>query len=310
MKRFHPSPKPDPLYDKVLSEINDRRFRPATGRGPELRIATSLGMDADARSALERLSVIGKSRKTGVAGRFMADPGVSERLKKEGIAENVDPADFFKFRTIAIPYSGVSARQRREWEAAGQQLEDLTSPQVRRAQASLGRVLAADEQAVVIGRHDDPEALAILGGSPNARIVEDTTDTARLRFSPAFAVVSQPTLSPRKVSWLVQQLRLRWKDARVRILDTVSPAMSTREEALERLLDDCDRVVIVGETGESSCAALAEAALRRGKPAQVVASPEDLDPPDPGRRLRVALTAGAYATDEKIRSVALALAMA
>ena len=107
---------------------------------------------------------------------------------------------------------------------------------------------------------------------------------------------------------MVQQLRLRWKDARVTFLDTVSSAMTAREEALERLLVVCDRVVIVGEAGESSCETLLEPALRRGKPAVVVAKPEELAAADFRVDEKVALTAGAFATDEAIRAVAEVLA--
>ena len=107
---------------------------------------------------------------------------------------------------------------------------------------------------------------------------------------------------------MVQQLRLRWRDARVTFLDTVSPAMVAREEALERLLVVCDRAIVVGETGESSCEALMETASRRGKPAITVAGTDDLAAIDFAPNEKIALTAGAFATDEAIRAVAGALA--
>ncbi len=308
MQRFHPASRPNTLHDKVLEDLSTQRFMPPASRGVELRIARALGMDEDARAALNRISLLSTSRKVGVAGRFMPDSGISSKLAALGIVENVDEADFFKFRTVVIPFGGISSRQRRDWEEAGHPLEDLTSPQVRRAQVALGLLKMEGAVPLVIGRHDDAESLAIAGGSSCARILQDTTDTARLVFSPAFGAVCQTTLSPRRVSWLVQQLRQRWRDARVTFLDTVSPAMTAREEALERLLVDCDRAVIVGEAGESSCEALMETALRRGKPAVVVATPEELAADDFSTSGKVALTAGAFATDEQIRAVANALA--
>lgn len=308
MQRFHPTPRPNTLSDKVLKDLAELRFMAPSGNRPELRIATALGMDCDARAALERLTQLSKSRKIGVAGRFMPDVGVMTRVASLGIVENVEEADFFKFRTVVIPFSGISARQRRDWEEAGYPLEDLTSPQVRRAQVALGLLKMEGAQPLVIGHHDDAESLAISGGNSGTKIIQDTTDTARLLFAPAFGVVCQTTLSPRRVSWLAQQLRLRWRDARVTFLDTVSPAMAAREEALERLLVDCDRVVIVGEAGESSCEALQETAMRRGKPAVVVATPDELGAADFRANEKIALTAGAFATDEAIRAVAEALA--
>jgi 4-hydroxy-3-methylbut-2-enyl diphosphate reductase IspH len=125
-------------------------------------------------------------------------------------------------------------------------------------------------------------------------------------FSPDFGVVCQTNLSNRKVAWLVQQLRHRYQDARVKFLNTLSPAMATREEAFERILVDCDHAVIIGEPGESSCEALAEAALRLGKTAVVVPAASQIDPALRLQR-KIAFTAGAFATDETVRSVALSL---
>lgn len=307
MQRFHPAPQPDTLHHKVMKELAEKRFMPSA-TGPEIRIAAVLGMDEATRSALERIALLAKSRKVGVVGRFMPDRGVSARLAALGIAENVEEPDFFQLRTVVTPYNGITARQRRDWQEAGYPIEDLTSPQVRRAQVALGLLKMEGARALVIGRHEDVESLAISGGNSGATILQDTTDTSRLEFSPAFGAVCQTTLSSRRVSWLVQQLRLRWRDARVTFLDTVSPAMVAREEALERLLVDCDRVVVVGETGESSCEALVETALRRSRQALVVATPAELDAGDFRAGEKVALTAGAYATDEAIRAVAAALA--
>lgn len=291
-----------------MSDIANQRFMPPAANKPELRVAKSLGMDADARSALTRVIALAKTQKICVAGRFMPDVGVSARLAALGIAENVEEADFFRFRRVVIPFGGVSPRARREWEETGHRLEDLTSPQVRRTQVALGLLRMEGAQAVVIGRHEDAETLALAGGNLGTKIIEDTTDTARLVFSPAFGVVCQTNLSPRRVSWLVQQLRHRYRDARVTFLDTISPAMAAREEALERLLVDCDQAVIVGEVGESSCEALAETALRRGKQALIVAGPDKLDLAAFPANRKIAFTAGAFATDEEIRAVAEVLA--
>ena len=307
MQRFHPTPRPNTLRNKVIQDLDEKRFMPDAPKGPELRIATVLGMDEDARAAMERISQLAKSGKTAVAGRFMPDAGVSARLASLGVVENVEDVDFFRFRKVVIPFCGISARQRRDWEEACHPLEDLTSPRVRRAQVALGLLKMEGAQAIVIGHHEDAETLAIAGGNSGTRIIQDTTDTSRLLFSPSFGAVCQTTLSPRRVSWLVQQLRLRWRDARVTFLDTVSPAMMAREEALERLLVVCDRVVIVGDAGESSCEALMETALRRGKPAIVVARAEQINPADFPPHGKVALTAGGFATDEAIRAVAGAL---
>lgn len=270
-----------------------------------IRLAPVFGMDAEARSALATLEELGRSGKIAVAGRFMQDGQVSGRLAAQGIVEEVEEADFFRFSRIVIPFAGVSPSRRKAWERKGVPLADLTSPQVRRTQVALGLLRLDGAQPLVIGRHSDPESKALVDGNPGTRILEDTTDTARLVFSPAFGAVCQSTLSPRKVSWLVQQLRLRYNDAKVTFLDTLSPAMTAREQSLEKLMVDCDRVVVVGESGEASCEALAEAAMRRGLPSVVAGSVDELEGSDLSGR--IALTAGAFTLDSTIRQIADAL---
>lgn len=270
-----------------------------------VRLAPVFGMDAETRSALANLEAFGGSGRVAVAGRFMPDGQISDRLAAKGITEDVEEADFFRYSQVVIPFSGISPLRRKAWERAGIPLTDLTSPQVRRTQVALGLLRLDGAQPLVIGRHSDAESKALAEGNPGTRILEDTTDTARLAFSPAFGVVCQTTLSPRKVSWLVQQLRLRYNDASVTFLDTLSPAMSARSQSLEKLMVDCDRVVIVGQPGEASCEALAETALRKGLPSMIVGSVADLEMEDLSGR--IALTAGAFALDETIRRIADAL---
>lgn len=275
-------------------------------KAKRVRLAPVFGMDAEARSALTRLEALGRSGKVAVAGRFMPDGGISGRLAAQGITEEVEEADFFRYSQVVIPFGGIAPQRRKAWERRGIPLVDLTSPQVRRAQVALGLLRIDGAQPLVIGRHSDAESKALAEGNPGTRILEDTTDTARLMFAPAFGVVCQTTLSPRRVSWLVQQLRLRYNDASVTFLDTLSPAMAARSQSLEKLMADCDRVVIVGQAGEASCEALAETAMRKGLPSLIAGSVEDLGAEELSGR--IALTAGGFALDSSIRRIADALA--
>ncbi len=307
MRRFYPTPPPNTLHDKVQKAGDDHRFRPPGDKRIELRVAQSLGMDREAREALHSLIRLAEKGKVAIPGRFMPDRQVSLRLAALGIAENVGEEDFFRFDKVVIPYHGISARRRKEWEAKGVRLTDLASSQVKRAQAALGLLRMEGAKPLVIGRHDDPETQAITEGHRGATVIEDTTDTARLAFAPTFGAVCQTTLSPRKVGWLVQQLRHRYRDAKVNFLDTTSPAMSAREQGMEALLRTCDQVVLVGEKGESTCEALAEAVSRLGKMFLMVNAPEDLEALDLGGGRRIALSAGGFAADETVRNVAAAL---
>lgn len=290
-----------------MVEIVDQRYMPPETVKVDLRVAPSLGMDDDARAALATLIGLARLHKLCVAGRFMPDAGVSANLQSVGVIESEHAGDFFRFDRVVLPYSGTAVSQRRLWQSAGHVLVDLTSPRVKRTQAAMGLLKMEGAQTLVIGGHEDFETRALLGHQPSAQVIEDTTDTARLAFSPFFGVVCQTNQSPRRVAWLVQQLRHRYKDARVSFLDTNSPAMLAREKSLEKQLVNCDLVVIVGEPGESSCKALAETALRRGKQSIIVVSPKELKSSMTEGHRTIAFTAGAFALDETVRAVAAKL---
>ncbi len=272
-----------------------------------MRVVKGCGMDAETRLALATLETLAGRGRVAVAGGFMPDCGVQAHLATLGVAERVQEPDFFKYRHMVVPYCGVSPRLRKSWEEAEIDLTDLTSPRVRRAQVALGLLRMEGAQALVIGRHEDPESQALAGVTHGTKIIEDTRDTARLHYAPAFGVVCQTTLSPRRTSWLVQQLRMRYRDARVTFLDTSAPAMTAREQALENMLDWAEGVVVVGQTGEASCEALVETALRKGRPALIAATAAAVDPAALGGARRIALTAGAFAMDETIRCIAALL---
>ena len=276
-------------------------------RGPALEVARVLGMDDGTRRAVEDLVRGAATRRTAVAGRFVADVGVSRMLAGHGISEDVPEEDFHRFERVVIPRCGVALQDKRRWERDGVTLEDLTAAEVRRAQVSLALLRVEGARALVIGRHEDPESRALAGSVPGARILEETTDTARLEFAPAFGAVCQTTLSPRRVHWISQQLAMRWRDARVTFLDTSSPAMRAREEALEEIVPRCDLAIVVGQAGEATVEALMETALRRGLPAHRVDGPEELAGIDLRGAARIALSAGGFASDAAVRAVAAAL---
>ncbi|MCF7732495.1 MAG: hypothetical protein K9N23_12460 [Akkermansiaceae bacterium] len=281
----------------------ERKSSQPAARRTGLRIATHCGMDPEVRAALAALESLARDGRVAVAGTFMPDPGVSARLAALGIHEQVEEPDFFRYRQVVIPYAGLSPTDRKRWSEAEIPLVDLSSAHVRRAQVALGLLRMEGAQPLVIGRHGDPETLALAATNPGTKIIQDTTDTARLLFSPAFGVVCQTTLSPRKVAWLLAQLRMRYRDATVTFLDTTAPSMKTRGQALEEMLDWCDAVVVVGQPGESTCEALTESADRRGRPAVVTPDADSFDPAALANARRVALTAGGFATDAAIRAV-------
>jgi len=270
-----------------------------TRQAVEFRFAPVLGMDAEARQSLELLEREARVGPVAVPGIFMPDAGVRAKLRRLGVIEEADESDFSRAKSVVLPFGGVSMRDKRRWQESGWKIVDARSQQVRRAQVALGLLRMEGAQTLIIGRHDDPETQALASDYPGTIVLEDTTDIARMRYAPNFGAVCQTTLSPRRVSWLSQQLRLRYRDAKMSFLDTVSPAMSQRERSLESLCGWCDGVVVLGDRGEASVEALLETAKRFGKPAALL---EDLA--ELGGCRKLAVTAGGFVLRETIEVLA------
>ena len=81
MNRFRPTSRPVTLQDKAVKSLDDPRVVRPLIRKRELQVAGFLGMDDDARAALIRVLSLAERGKTGVAGRFMPDSGVSALLE-------------------------------------------------------------------------------------------------------------------------------------------------------------------------------------------------------------------------------------
>lgn len=306
MRRFQPDRRNLSLHNKVRETLAEQRFLQG-GNRLFTKAAPVFGMDAEAREAWEKITELAASGRTAVAGAFMPDAGLSARLAAVGVVENISPDEARNFRNVVIPFTGMTVGARKNWKDAGVSLTDFTAPQIRRAQTALSLSKLDGSRGVVIGMHGDAEAITLASFARDAVVIEDTTDTARLPFSPSFGVVCQTTLSPRKADWLHQQFRMRWRDAKVQYTNTTTPAMRSREEAMEQNLDDCDIVLIVGDKLEASVRALGETALRKNKPYYVIEEPEEVEMlPFPAAR-KALLTAGAFTHDDAIQRVAARL---
>jgi len=265
-------------------------------------MAPVLGMDLETRMALESVERLAVQGPVAIPGIFMPDAGVRDRLRRLGVIEEAEEEDFPRVKTVALPYGGCAARDKKRWQEAGWRIVDTRSSHVRRAQVALGLLRLEGAQTLVIGRHDDPESRSLAADYPGTIILEDTIDTARLHYAPAFGAVCQTTLSPRRVAWISQQLRLRYRDARVSFLDTVAPGLAARERSLESLCNWCDGIVVAGDAGESSVEALLEAARRCGKPAALLAEDGFDETALEGCR-RLAVTAGGFVAPGQVEKL-------
>lgn len=274
----------------------------ATEKMSSLRVevASAAGIGAELRSVLETLEKRLRGGALTVAGELGPDDGLCGRFRELGLRE-VD-AESFRAGTsgVVVPPQGLPRAWKAGWRQAGHELIDLTLPSVRRAQATLGLLVAEGCRPVVVGPKGSAGVRALAVDFPTAAVVEDADDAVRLAFSPRFGVVAPPEYPSRRARLVAEALRQRHRDSRVTFLETCSHETLERERSLEALSRRADLVVVLGAAREASAAGLVGTTRRLGMPVVAVESPEDPDLDRAWGFRRIVLTAGAFVPEESV----------
>lgn len=145
---------------------------------------------------------------------------------------------------------------------------DATCPLVSKVHLDAERHFDAGREILLIGHAGHPEVLGTLGQLPDGAItLIETLEDAR-RFTPRdpgnLAYVTQTTLSVDDTSEIVEALKARFPAIAGPHREDICYATTNRQEAVKRMADGCDLVLVVGSQKSSNSQRLVEVALRAG----------------------------------------------
>lgn len=235
---------------------------------------------------------------------------VVERLRSLG-AVFVDELDQVPDGATVI-FSAHGVPQSVEDEAArrGLRVFDATCPLVTKVHMEVQRYAREGRDVILIGHRGHPEVEGTMGrfdASFGGRIllVENVTDAERLEVrDPArLALVTQTTLSVDDTADIVAVLRRRFPLLAVPRKEDICYATQNRQDAVKRLLEKCDVLVVVGSQSSSNSNRLREIADRMGVPGYLVDGPDDLRREWFEGKRAVGVTAGASAPEVLVHAV-------
>jgi 4-hydroxy-3-methylbut-2-enyl diphosphate reductase len=273
-----------------------------------VRVAEHLGMCFGVRDAIDLALGLARRQPVTILGDLVHNPDVVARMDAAGAArarrrEDVDtPA-------VLLTAHGTSDRVKLRLREEGLEVHDATCPLVTRVHLAAKRLVAEGRHLVVIGQPDHVEVRGLVGDFDDYTVVGREADleqlAGRLRRDPCarMGVVAQTTQPLERVLGLVAALRRRYPDADVRFIDTVCQPTKDRQEALRRLAEGTDVVVVVGGPDSNNSRKLAELARSLGRPAYQVAGASELRPEWFAGCDTVGLTAGTSTPDDVIESV-------
>jgi 4-hydroxy-3-methylbut-2-enyl diphosphate reductase len=212
--------------------------------------------------------------------------------------------------TVIFSAHGVSQAVRVEAAKRGLRVFDATCPLVTKVHMEVARHGKAGRDVVLIGHAGHPEVEGTMGqwDSANAGTIHlvETPDCV-LHLAPRdptqLAYVTQTTLSVDDTKAVIEALRTRFPAIQGPRHDDICYATQNRQDAVRKLGQQCDLVLVVGSPASSNSNRLRELAEKQGVPAHLIDGAADIRREWIEGRRQVGVTAGASAPESLVRDV-------
>jgi 4-hydroxy-3-methylbut-2-enyl diphosphate reductase len=240
---------------------------------------------------------------------------VVERLRALGAVFVDELAEVAPGGTVIFSAHGVSSAVEEEAHARRLTVFNATCPLVTKVHMEVQRYAREGRDVILIGHAGHPEVEGTMGrfdGSFGGRIhlVEHLAGVAALavRNPAALALVTQTTLSVDDTAQIVAALRGRFPALATPRHEDICYATQNRQDAVKKLLEQCDVLLVVGSRASSNSNRLRELADRAGVPGYLVDGPADLRAEWFAGKRAVGVTAGASAPELLVQQVVERLA--
>ena len=209
--------------------------------------------------------------------------------------------------TVIFSAHGVPKSVRQEAKDRGLNVFDATCPLVTKVHMEVVRHEKDHQEVVLIGHAGHPEVEGTLGqyDGEGMYLVESPEDVAKLEVSnPAdLAYVTQTTLSMDDTAKVIDALRERFPGVSGPKKDDICYATQNRQDAVKKMAERCDLVLVVGSANSSNSNRLRELAERLGTDAYLIDNAEYIQPEWLEGKICVGVTAGASAPEVLVQEV-------
>ena len=235
---------------------------------------------------------------------------VVDKLRGEGAVFVDELEEVPDGATVIFSAHGVSQAVRSEAAARGLRVFDATCPLVTKVHMEVARHGKAGRDVVLIGHAGHPEVEGTMGqwDATNAgaiHLVETPECVEKLapRNPEQLAYVTQTTLSVDDTRAVIEALRRRFPAIVGPRHDDICYATQNRQDAVRRLGQQCDLVLVVGSPNSSNSNRLRELAEKQGVPAYLIDGAGDNRREWIEGRSQIGVTAGASAPESLVREV-------
>jgi len=240
-----------------------------------------------------------------VHNRFVVD-----KLRADGAVFVEELDEVPDGATVIFSAHGVAKAVREEADRRGLTVFDATCPLVTKVHMEVARLGRAGRSVILIGHAGHPEVEGTMGQWNPANggeilLVESLECVARLapRDPHALSYVTQTTLSVDDTKAIIAALRARFPDIEGPRKDDICYATQNRQDAVRRLADAVDLMLVVGSVNSSNSNRLRELAEKQGVRSYLIDSAEHIERHWLDGVQHIGLTAGASAPEQLVRDV-------
>jgi 4-hydroxy-3-methylbut-2-en-1-yl diphosphate reductase len=235
---------------------------------------------------------------------------VVERLRGLGAVFVDELAHVPSGATVIFSAHGVSSAVEEEAGRRGLTVFNATCPLVTKVHMEVQRYAREGRDVILIGHAGHPEVEGTMGrfdpgGGGRIHLVESIDDVGTLTVKDVarLAFVTQTTLSVDDTAEIVGALRARFPHLATPRREDICYATQNRQDAVKKLLEQCDVLLVVGSRTSSNSNRLRELADRAGVPGYLIDGPGDMRQEWFAGKRAVGVTAGASAPELLVREV-------
>jgi 4-hydroxy-3-methylbut-2-en-1-yl diphosphate reductase len=235
---------------------------------------------------------------------------VVERLRGLGAVFVEQLSEVPDGATVVFSAHGVSTAVENEAARRALQVFDATCPLVTKVHMEVAHFAREAREVILIGHAGHPEIEGTMGRFDTSFggqifLVESIEDVQRVavRDPERLAFVTQTTLSVDDTALMVAALRDRFPSLQAPRREDICYATQNRQDAVKKLLEQCDLLLVVGSRSSSDSNRLRELADRAGIPGYLVDGADDLQREWLDGKKSVGVTAGASAPEVRVQQV-------
>ena len=235
---------------------------------------------------------------------------VVDSLREKGAVFVEELSEVPNGATVVFSAHGVSIAVEEEAKRRGLQVFDATCPLVSKVHMEVTRFAREGREVILIGHAGHPEVEGTMGRvdtsfGGNIRLLQSLDDVATLevRDPERLAFVTQTTLSVDDTANIVAALRERFPSLEAPKREDICYATQNRQDAVKKLLAECELLIVVGSRSSSNSNRLRELAERTGVAGYLVDGPDELHREWFAGKSTVGVTAGASAPEVLVQQV-------